>query len=397
MRRASALVVWVALLLGVFGVLPAFAQETQAELEITDVITLRYPAVQTIVELRNVAEVDPAQLVLLENGETVTDATVERVSETTIPVGIVLTIDISGSMAEDPLEEAKNAARSFVQQKREQDYVAIVAFSDKVEIRSGFTNSQPVLLQRIDELQATGGTALYDAVVLSAAMYSGDAERLQRNMILLTDGGDTDSLATLEEALQAISDRSVRTFAVALESEEFNVAPLQALVTTPEDLLTTTDPAQLSALYGEIQAELDNTLVVRWQASQTQAGDLEVQVSYGSLSDGSVVSVPGFIPEGYTPPDATTDTFPEAVPYQVTSAAPFDLSLLRLAGTAAVVVATAVLVMILIRPQSEEASSSFRTRLQAYGRGRGESDEERRGLAGRLGFLKVFTERAEQV
>lgn len=377
--------------------MPALAQEAQGELEITDLITLRYPSMQAVVEVRNVTAVELDQVVVTENGTAVSDRTVERVSETTLPVGIVLAIDISGSMAGPPLDEAKAAARSFVTQKRDQDYIALVAFHDLVEIRSGFTTSQATLLSRIDELQAGGGTALYDAVVLSAAMYSGDAERLQRNMILLTDGNDTDSVAALEEAKQAVLDQEVRTFAVALESEELNLAPLTELVTTLDDLLTTTDPAELSALYGQVQQELDNTLVVRWEATQTTAGDLTVGVSYGTLSATNVTEVPGFIPDDYVAPGQVEVTVPEVVPFTISSSSPVDMSMLRLVGTAAVVIATAVFVMILVRPQTEDAASSFRQRLQAYGRGRGEASDDKKGLIARLGFLKVFTERAEQV
>lgn len=398
MRTSRALgALWLGLILVAMVALPAAAQvSSPTEIEITDVVTTRYPRMTAVVEVRNVPLVDESLLTVIENGDPVQAIEITRVSDSSVAVGIVLTIDVSGSMAGEPIEAAKDAARSFVQQKRDQDFIAIVAFSDAVEIRSGFTRSESTLLGRIDELQVGGATALYDAVVTSASLYSGDAQRLQRNMIILTDGSDTDSVATLEEAAAAVEDGAIRTFAVALESPELNLEPLRALVTTPDDLLTTTDPAELSLLYNQIQSELDNTLIVKWDAQQTAAGDLEVAVSYAGLSAATTVEVPGFVPAGFVPGTTSPVSYPEAVAYTIGSDAPFELDMLKLFGTIAVIVAVLALVLIVVRPRSAEARSSFGARLTAYGRGRSDAAEEKKGIMTRLPFLRVFSERAEQ-
>ncbi len=46
----------------------------------------------------------------------------------TTPTGVVLVIDASNSMAGQKLEEAKDAALAFVEQKRPEDQVAVIAF-----------------------------------------------------------------------------------------------------------------------------------------------------------------------------------------------------------------------------------------------------------------------------
>ncbi|MGH8875442.1 MAG: hypothetical protein ACRDVM_09365, partial [Acidimicrobiia bacterium] len=109
-----------ALLLAVAGGLPAAAQQGE-EVEITDVGLTRYlegGRVQLVVEFRNIAQIDPSQLVVTEDGRPIPadQVEVEPISEERLPVGIVLAIDTSGSMDGEPIAAAKEAALAFVQQ-----------------------------------------------------------------------------------------------------------------------------------------------------------------------------------------------------------------------------------------------------------------------------------------
>lgn len=377
--------------------LPALAQTP--EVEIIDVTVSRYPQVQLVVDFRNVDQLDQTLLTVTEDGVPVQGWEIEAISESVVPVGIVLVIDVSGSMDGAPIEAAKAAAVSFVEQKRSQDFIALVTFGNGVEVLAGFTNRAADLLPRIEGIAAGGETALYDGVIAGTDLYSGSAATLtQRNLILLTDGNDTVSTATLDEARAALQAREARLFGVALESPDFNEEPVQQLVTATNGLyLSTPDPSELSSLYGQINRELENKLVVRFNASQDQEADVAFGVSYQGLTAAQTVRVPGFI-KAKPPASTTTVTFAEAESYQVESRAPADPVTLRALAAGAGGLALALFVFILFGVRSEDSASAFRNRLQAYGGAMRESAAHAsKGIMGRIPLLRRFTEQAEAV
>ena len=113
------------LFLAVLAVLvaPSLAlAQTGAAMEIVDINTDRYDlngSTTMVVEFRNLdGELDPSQLVVTANGQPVQMVGVDPLGQTQEPVGIVLVIDVSGSMEGTPMEAAKAAATNFVSQKR---------------------------------------------------------------------------------------------------------------------------------------------------------------------------------------------------------------------------------------------------------------------------------------
>lgn len=365
--------------------------------EITDINIARYPRVQMIVDFLNLeSEIDPAELRVTENGNPVGDLEVETISESRVQVGIVLAIDASGSMRGEPIQAAKEAALSFIAQKRDQDFIAIVTFSDTVQVVRGFTATKSALIASVEGIEAEGDTAFYDGIIRGTALFSGDAERLERNMIVLTDGRDEGSEATLDDALAAVSDKEVRVFGVALESSAFDPADLQTTVEASNGLfLSTPEPTELSGLYDQIKRELDNKVVVRFTATQDQAGELDIGVAYQALRTSTSVEVPGFIkpPE---PTTTTTVTFTQPAPFSPEVQSPVSAGTLRLLGTAAVGLGIVLFIIILAGPGDEDSASAFRQRLQAYGRGRAAPAEEKKGLLARIPLLGRFSQQAEE-
>ncbi|MBW3666875.1 MAG: VWA domain-containing protein, partial [Actinobacteria bacterium] len=261
MRRAL-----LATALLVVGTLPAVAQTNQ-EIEIVDFNGARYAdGGQTVVviELRNLqTEPDPALIQITANGQPVENLEVVRLADSSVPVGTVLVIDASGSMAGAPMDAAKTAAIDFISQAGPGDQIALVAFSDQVTVLSGFTNNLDALNGLINGIEATGETAFNDAVIQGAELFgAASAREFLPNMIVLTDGEDTASTATIDEAVAAVSESGARVFGVALESPDFNPGPVEQVAAAGNGLfLSTPDPAQLSALYGQISREISNTLV----------------------------------------------------------------------------------------------------------------------------------------
>src|SRR6266446_8751774 len=84
-----------------------------------------------------------------------------------IPLSLGLIIDNSGSMR-NKRERVNSAALSFVRESNPEDETFIVNFDDSAYLEQDFTGSIGDLIDALDNIDARGETALYDAVYLSA-------------------------------------------------------------------------------------------------------------------------------------------------------------------------------------------------------------------------------------
>lgn len=401
MKQARLLLI---LVVGALLASPLAALAQTGEAEIVEINTSRYDEggqVTMVVGFRDLAEnIDPAQLAVTADGEPVENLTVEPLGASQVPVGVVLAIDTSGSMQGEPIAAAKDAARSFVEQKRPEDFVAIVRFDETARVVQAFTNNTTTLLERIDSLEAAGATAFNDAVVLSLGLFSGSASNLQPNLIMLADGNDNGSEATAADVTAAVAESDARIFGVALQPPaefEFNPEALQSIAEQSGGLfLQAPDPSQLESLYGQIQAEINNVLVARFSVPRPAPGEVEFGVQYGELAASSTAEVSGFVP-ATSPQVTTTVTFPEAQVRVVEStlpASPQTLAIIAALGTGA---ALAIFLWILFGRQEEEGGGAFARRLQAYGRNRQPGGpEEKKGFLDRLPLLRRFSQAAEE-
>ena len=396
MRRA--LIVLVALVL---GALPAFAQSTSSEIEIVDINGSRYPDggnTTVVIEIRNLTEtLDPALLTVTVNGEPVSDLVVTPLSDSALPVGVVLAIDASGSMAGGPIDAAKAAAKAFVAQARAEDRIALITFADDVQVLSGFTNNLEVVGQRIDSIGAAGETSFNDAVLKGVELFSDpSASNLLPNMIVLTDGDDTASVATLDEAVAGVAASDVRVFGVALESPDFNPDPVEQIAAAGDGLfLSTPDPELLSSLYTDISREISNSLVARFISPISTPGDVEFGVSYQGLSTTLDFEVSGYATTTTAGPTTTTTLAPVTT-LIIESNAPLDSDTLKLMGAAGLGLTLFLLLVILFGREDEDDPGRFSKRLQAYGRKGGPAALEKKSIFQRIPLLNRFSEAAEE-
>jgi tight adherence protein B len=234
-------------------------------------------------------------------------------------------------------------------------------------------------------------------VIQSIDLYQGQDASLQRNIIVLSDGTDTVSQATFDDVLAAVNDQAepLRVFGVALASPEFSPDALQQLAEAGGGLfLSTTDPAELANLYGQVQREINNLLVVRFTSPISAAGPVDFAVAYGALSAGVTTDVPGYLVPT-TPPTTTSTTFAPGSTYVVGSTLPASPTTLILLATLGIGAAIGLFIVILFGRGDEDPAAVFRKRLEAYGR-RGEGSEAKKSIMERVPLLRLFSQKAEE-
>ncbi len=122
-----------------------------------------------------------------------------------LPVSLGILIDSSGSMY-DKRAAVDAASLDLVKLSNPQDEAFLVDFSWEAFIDQDFTNSIDKLQQGLSYIKSSGGTAIYDALVASADYLSKNAKHPKQVLLIVTDGEDNASSATLEQAIRRIQD-----------------------------------------------------------------------------------------------------------------------------------------------------------------------------------------------
>ena len=122
-----------------------------------------------------------------------------------LPVSIGLLIDNSGSMY-DKLAAVEQTALDLVKLSNPKDEEFLVDFNSEAFIDQDFTSNITKLQQGLSYIKPAGATAAYDALVASADYMSKGAKNPKQVLVIITDGEDNSSSATLEQAIRRIQD-----------------------------------------------------------------------------------------------------------------------------------------------------------------------------------------------
>ena len=255
--------------------------------------------------------VGPEAVSVSENGQPVA---IEVAPVPTDGLEVVLLIDTSGSMNESAaLASAKLAAVAFLDELPAGVPVGVVGFADSPSLVSPLTTDRNALRAALDQLGAGGKTAMYDGIVFADSLFSGATT--DRQFVLLSDGGDTASAATLDDAI-AVTTR-VRTNAIEIVTSESNSEAITSLAQAGSGRLTSVaDPAGLGVLYQEVARSLVNRYRVVFSSQSSGETNYTVQIAtpFGPVSGSTVVELPVAPPPDTAPPVAQNEPVPAVAP-----------------------------------------------------------------------------------
>lgn len=352
----------------------AFAQPALAAdmlLGVQSVDTDDYPDVRVAVTVpaELLADGRAAAFTVSENGKPMEVLAEEQLTAPETPVDVVLAIDTSGSMKGESLEAAKRAARAFVEAMQSPNRVAIVAFSTSAVVASPFTDDDSALFTAIDGLTASGETAAYDSLIAAAGLAREPGANV-KGVVFLSDGGDTMSRATLDDAVRQTRDAGVPVYAVSLPSYEADPAVLTTIASqTGGRQVAIDDIASLPDAYRTIAEEIQTSYVLVYRSEEPVTKDLEIEIQAVAGEDTasavSVVANPRF-------GDEASDTG------AVLTVAPADV--LSLVGAVALIgfsVALLVLgiVLLVVRPRTTLDQMRFYEQLRGGAEGRAGADD----------------------
>jgi Ca-activated chloride channel family protein len=143
-----------------------------------------------------------------------------------LPIYVALLMDTSASTAgklKFEQESAKNFMYSVIRLRK--DRVAFATFDDEITLRQDFTDKLDLLDKAVDSVKKPGQqTSLYDAVwqFCDEKMRNVPGRRV---LVVITDGDDTYSRATLRDAIDIAQRTETTIFAISTKAGFSGVVP----------------------------------------------------------------------------------------------------------------------------------------------------------------------------
>jgi VWFA-related protein len=244
-------------------------------------------------------DVTPDDFSVFEDG---VEQKIEGFEEALTPVSVMLVLDSSGSMRRDA-PAVTEAARRFARQMPGKDRVGVMLFADKPVLAQDLSTIREFVIRAIGRYQATGGTALYDAMFESL-------ERLKRAegrtaVVLLTDGRDEDnpgkgpgSVHTLPDVLAHLADVKSTVYAIGLGPTVDRPTLEQLADASSGEAYFPSDVTLLDEDYRRILENLRRRYVISYTSTNPKHDGGFRNVEIRPKREGIVIDAPG----GYTAP-----------------------------------------------------------------------------------------------
>jgi len=150
---------------------------------------------------------------ILDNG---VPQQIDLVNFEQMPLNIILTLDMSDSVAGERLEHLRSASRSALATLDRSDQAALVTFNQAVSLGAPLTSDIAAVGLAIDRASGSGETSLVDGVF--AGMMVGQSDVGRALLIVFSDGVDTSSWLQPDAVLDAAKRSDVVAYAVSVQS-----------------------------------------------------------------------------------------------------------------------------------------------------------------------------------
>ncbi|HTJ60259.1 MAG TPA: VWA domain-containing protein [Candidatus Saccharimonadales bacterium] len=294
MSRLLALVFGVAFLAALVDPAVALADDT-VRLNVTQIDPSDFPNVRIVASAADaqgkpVKGLQATDLIVSESSRA------QRIgvdlANTVAPIALVLVLDTSGSMAGKPFADAKAAMNSLAQSLGPKDQGAIVTFNTAVSIPQPLTSDKAALAAAIDRATAGGDTAIFDALSAAADLIAPVPASSRRAIVLLTDGIDNSSKATLASATAKMAALKAPAYVIGLGTD-LDRPVLQALAdgSTGGAAYVAPTSAQLAGIYAGLSEQIATEYVVSYHSDVREvAAGTTLEVTLQLIRAGSVIA-----------------------------------------------------------------------------------------------------------
>ena len=181
--------------------------------------------------------------------------------QTKKPVDLIVVMEISGSMEGDKITTARSSLMQFVQKLDDRDRLRIDLFSSDLSTLTPLTaigEKRQQVLDSVSGIFEQGNTSLYDATLRAYQdlQAEGDPKHI-RAIVVLSDGQDTASAATLQQltdqiqATESEGGNAIKVFTIAFGSDADKVI-LEAIANPSGGKQYDSSPENIQKIYDDI-------------------------------------------------------------------------------------------------------------------------------------------------
>jgi Ca-activated chloride channel homolog len=167
---------------------------------------------------------------------------------------IMLVVDTSGSMEGEKLELVKAGLETFLLRILPEDRVGLVTFDSSARVvtpMAPLSENRIALQTAIGEMQARGKTAVFDSLELARqeleALPPSEDDRIKA-IVLLSDGADNSSSASLEQVRSSFDETGISIFPVAYGADA-DVAIVEAIAEFSRTLVVQGDSGNIAQIF----------------------------------------------------------------------------------------------------------------------------------------------------
>ncbi|HUP48408.1 MAG TPA: VWA domain-containing protein [Thermoanaerobaculia bacterium] len=233
---------------------------------------------------------------VLDEGKPVTISKFEYVKN--LPLSIGMAIDTSGSMQPRMSEAQKAGAQFFQNIMKRGDKAFLVGFDSQPQLVQKWSQKIADVHAGLAKLRAEEYTALYDAVVYS--LYNFQGVKGQRALVVLTDGKDTASKFSFDQAIEYSRRAAVPVYFIALGIRttevdvRFKIGRLAA--ETGGSVYYIERAEDLRRIYDDIQAELRSQYVLGFYPPPDVKAGSKWRTVTVQVSEGKAKTIRGYYP-----------------------------------------------------------------------------------------------------
>jgi Ca-activated chloride channel homolog len=184
------------------------------------------------------------------------------------PSLVAIVIDVSGSMKGEKITAVQNSLKYYIEKLHPQDKLALISFSSKTNapvLVDGTDSGRYRAMQFISNLEARGGTKLYDSILYARNWLEKNLRKEGINaIIVLTDGQDTESSINLEKLNSDLqtsgykSERRISLFTIGyggIKESDFDPNVLKKIADSSGGYYSSGDPSTIVKLMDNLQLE----------------------------------------------------------------------------------------------------------------------------------------------
>ncbi|MCI0664642.1 MAG: VWA domain-containing protein [Acidobacteria bacterium] len=196
-------------------------QNEQEKLEIGKTVNVRLPiTVSDSKSRRLIVDLRESDFQIME--DKVPQSILKFEKQSDLPLDVAVIMDTSNSV-KPKLKFEKDASVSFLYTMltSRKDRALFATFDSQVELHQDYTNRVDLLTKAIDKVKAQGETRMYDAIYRVCEEKMGPPGDRRRAMVIITDGEDTASERTLDEAIDIAQRTDTIIYAISTKSAGF--------------------------------------------------------------------------------------------------------------------------------------------------------------------------------